>query len=128
MGAEAPASPTPAPSGCESGRCVFEPIRTSLSKGAQEARSAAERAVPKVKQAAADTAYWLGYGASFAATFCFIVAKELTPKVVAQGCREGAQAGRSSGERFAASLQRPLPTPNPPAAPVLDLGLTAGPA
>src|SRR5205814_9209359 len=50
-------------------RPVFDAIRHAMRKGAEDARTAAEKAIPKVKSTAADAVYWTAYGVSFAVVF-----------------------------------------------------------
>src|SRR5437868_13096970 len=64
-----------------SGHRVFESMRRAINDGAQQARAAAEKAVPKIKAAVSDATYGLGYGVSFAAVFSYTIATELAPEV-----------------------------------------------
>jgi hypothetical protein len=84
-----------------SGRTVFESLRDALNAGAREARAAAEKAAPKVKEALSDATYWTGYGASFAAVFSYTLVTELAPEVLKTGARDGAAAGRKAADDFA---------------------------
>lgn len=109
---------------------AFESMYSALSKGAQQARSAAEKAVPKVKAAASDAAYWVGFGVSFATVFSCILIKELIPAVVITGCQDGARAGKAKAEDFTTSLKQrhtesgAPPVINPaPASPEAQTGL-----
>jgi hypothetical protein len=63
-----------------SGRGVFESLRNAMNAGAQQAKAAAEKAAPKVKEALSDVTYWAGYGASFAAVFHILWSRNWLPK------------------------------------------------
>jgi hypothetical protein len=84
--------------------CPFETLRSAMNEGAHRAKDAAEKAIPKVKAAVSDATYLLGYGISFAAVFSYIVIKELAPKVLKGGCRDGAQAGQKTAEDLASKF------------------------
>src|SRR6185295_17543343 len=60
-------------------RPVGDALRDAILRGAEDARTAAEKAIPKVKSAAADAVYWTAYGVSFAAVFQWTMAKGLAP-------------------------------------------------
>src|SRR6266496_1052836 len=66
-------------------RRAFESLRDAIRKGAEDARTAAEEAIPKVKSAVAGAAYWTAYGAAFAAVFQWTFAKGLTPEPIKSG-------------------------------------------
>ena len=80
---------------------MFDSLRSAVNEGAQQARAAAEKAIPQIKAAVSGATYWLGYGASFATVFSYTVARELAPQALKAGCREGAQAGRKAGQECA---------------------------
>ena len=80
---------------------MLAPLCSAINEGAQRAKAAAEKAIPKVKAAVSDATYWLGYGVSFATVFSYTVVKELAPEVLKAGCRDGAQAGRKTAEDLA---------------------------
>jgi len=91
--------------------CVFESVRRAAKEGAQEARAAAEKALPKVKAALSDATYWAAYGVSFATVFSYTVVTELAPECLKAGGRDGAQAGRRAAEEFASNRkQKPTGT------------------
>ena len=46
---------------------LLDALRDGIRRGAEDARTAAVEAIPKVKSAAAHAVYWAAYGASFAA-------------------------------------------------------------
>ena len=99
-------------------------MRDAVNEGAQQARAAAEKAVPKIKAALADATYWTGYGVSFAAVFSYTVASELAPEVLKTGSRDGAAAGKKAAEDFATRC-KPQPTQaGAPSSP--DAGPSAG--
>ena len=56
----------------------------ALRKGAEDARTAAEKAIPKVKSAAANAVYWTTYEASSAAVFQWELAKLTSGSVTHQ--------------------------------------------
>ena len=102
-----------------SGRRAFESVRCAVNEGARQARAAAEKAVPKVKAALSDTAYWAAYGVSFASVFSYTVVTELAPEVLKTGGRDGAQAGRRAAEEFA-NRCKPQPKEAGPASSTAD--------
>ena len=77
-----------------------------LRQGAEDARAAAEKAIPKVKSAAADAAYWTAYGVSFAAVFHWALAKGFTPESVKSGVRDGVKAGAEAAQRWMDKLRQ----------------------
>jgi hypothetical protein len=85
--------------------CVLASLCSAMRKGAEEARTAAEKAVPKLKSAAADVVFWAAYGVSFAAVFQWTLARNLAPQSMKAGCRNGAKAGREAAERLAEKLR-----------------------
>ena len=112
------------------GRCVIEPLCSAVNAGAQRAKAAAEKAIPKVKAAASGATYWLGYGMSFATVFSYTIVKELAPEVLKAGWRDGAQAGRRTAEEFASKSEAQPEahgsTPSPgtdPSAPAAQSGV-----
>src|SRR2546422_181580 len=78
--ASAQAKPQPQPE-----RPVFDALRDAIRRGAEDARTAAGKTVPKVKSAAADAVYWTAYGVSFAVVFQWTFAKGLTPESLKSG-------------------------------------------
>ena len=109
---------------------VLAPLCSAINEGAQRAKAAAEKAIPKVKAAVSDATYWLGYGVSFATVFSYTVVKELAPEVLKAGCRDGAQAGRKTAEDLAskskAKPDAPGVTPSPgtdPSSPATQPGV-----
>src|SRR5260221_572663 len=83
----------------EPGKCIMDSLGSAMRKGAEDARKAAEEAIPKVKSATSDAAYWMAYGISFAAVFQWTAAKNLTPECVKSGYRDGVKAGREAAEK-----------------------------
>ena len=72
---------------------------SAMDKGAQDARKAAEHALPRIKAAVNQADYWAGYGLSFAATFSWTLARVLTPESMKSGARDGLQCGKDAAER-----------------------------
>jgi len=104
----------PENSGAPSSRSVLESLRSAVNEGAQQAKAAAEKAIPKVKAAASGAAYWLGFGASFATVFSYTVVRELAPEILKAGFRDGAQAGQKSAEQWVSKLkEQPVGGANP---------------
>jgi hypothetical protein len=101
------------------GNCVLEPLCSAFHEGAQQARAAAEKAVPKVKAVLSGVTYWLGYGASFAGVFSYTLARELAPEAFKTGCRAGAHSGQTTAEALATKFRHRdgTTTQTPPADP-----------
>lgn len=115
-----PVMPPPPPKAeCRSG--VLDSLCSAMHEGANQARSAAEQAAPKVKAAVADAVYWFGFGVSYASVFSTVVLKELAPEVLKTGCREGAEAGRKAGAEFLTDLKQ-RKTAAPEAGPSAETG------
>jgi hypothetical protein len=76
----------------------LDSLLDSLRRGAQEARRAADRALPRVKTAAAEADYWGGL--AFAASFAAALVAEVTPEAAKRGCREGSQAGKQAARNW----------------------------
>src|SRR5213075_956088 len=87
-------------------RRAFESFRGALRKGAEDARAAAEKSIPKVKSAAAGALYWTAYGASFAAVFQWTFAKGITPESLKCGLRAGVKGGMHAAEEWIEKLKR----------------------
>jgi hypothetical protein len=105
---------------------MLDSVRDAINEGAQQARAAAEEAIPKVRAAVSDATYWLGYGVSFAAVFSYAVVAELAPEVLKTGARDGREAGRKAAEGFNRGVrtqgsESAASTEPPP--PVIDPGL-----
>ncbi len=97
----------------QSERRVFDGLRDAIRKGAEDATTAAEKAVPKVKSAAADAVYWTAYGVSFAAVFQWTLAKGLAPESLKSGFRDGVKAAEEAAQRWTDKLrQRKEQAPN----------------
>jgi len=79
---------------------------SGLRKGTEDARSAAAKAVPKVKSAADGAVYWTAYGVSFAAVFQWELAKGLTPENLKSGVRDGVAGGRKAAEKWINRLRQ----------------------
>ena len=87
-----------------SGQGVFDRLSSAVNDGANQARAAAEKAIPKVKAVVSGASYWLGYGVSFASVFSYTVAKDLAPESLKTGCKDGAEAGRKTASDLSAKL------------------------
>src|SRR6266516_5910702 len=87
-------------------RRVFDDLRDAIRRGAEDARTAAEKAIPKVKSAAADAVYWTAYGVSFAAVFQWSLAKGLAPECLKSGLRDGVTGGREAAEKWIQKLRQ----------------------
>jgi hypothetical protein len=101
----------------EAGKCMLNSLASAMRKGAEDAGKAAEEAIPKVKAAASDTAYWMAYGVSFAAVFQWTVAKSFTPECVKSGYRNGVKAGREAAEKWVDSVKHRKPETTATASP-----------
>ena len=86
-------------------RRVLDALRDALRKGAADARTAAEKAIPKVKSAAAGAGYWTAYGVSFAAVFQWTLAKGLAPESLKSGFRDGVKAAEDAAQRWTDKLR-----------------------
>src|SRR6266550_3881399 len=87
-------------------RRAFDALRDAIRKGAEDARTAAEKSIPKVKSAAADAVYWTAYGVSFAAVFQWTLAKGLTPECLKSGLRDGVKAVEEAAQRWTDKLRQ----------------------
>jgi hypothetical protein len=67
-------------------------------RAAQDAKNAAERTAPIIRQSLFKSVYMLAYGLSFGAVYTAEVALELMPEdgVLRQGFRDGAAAARDA--------------------------------
>ena len=90
----------------EPNKPVLDALRDAIRRGAEDARSAAEKAVPKVKSATADAAYWTAYGISFAAVFHWAFAKGMTPEPLKAGVRDGVKAAREAAQKWTDNLRQ----------------------
>ncbi len=81
-------------------------LGNAIQKGAEDARSAAENAIPKVKSAAKGAVYWTAYGVSFAAVFQWTLAKGLAPECLKSGLRDGVIGGREAAETWIEKLRQ----------------------
>src|SRR6266550_334045 len=87
-------------------RRAFDALRDAIRKGAEDAKTAAEKAIPKVKSAAADAVYWTAYGVSFAAVFQWTLARGLAPECLKSGFRDGVKGGSEAAERWIEKLRQ----------------------
>jgi hypothetical protein len=69
----------------------FEAIGSALRRGAEDARPAAEGALPRLKSVLNSAVYWTAYGLSYGAIFQWTLAKA--------GSLEGVRKGRSTAEQ-----------------------------
>ena len=81
-------------------RRILDALREAICAGAQDAKTAAEKTIPKVKSTAADAAYWTAYGASYAAVFQWTFAKGFLPESLKSGCRDGVKAAKAAAEAW----------------------------
>ncbi len=93
------------------GKTAFESFRSAFRQGAEDARDAAERAIPHIKSAAADATYWMAYGVSFAAVFQWTVIRNLAPESLKSGCRDGVKAGKESADQWIEKLKQTKESP-----------------
>ncbi len=103
---ENPANPQSQHSEPQPERPVFDALRDAIRRGAEDARTAAEKTVPKVKSAAADAVYWTAYGASYAAVFQWAFVKGLAPESLKSGCRDGVKAAEEAAQRWTYKLRQ----------------------
>jgi hypothetical protein len=87
-------------------RHAFDALRDAIRKGAEDARTAAEKSIPKVKSAAASVLYWTAYGASFAAVFQWTFAKGIAPESLKCGLRDGVKGGMDAAEKWIEKLKQ----------------------
>src|SRR5207237_8443625 len=80
-------------------------LGAGIRQGAEDAITAAEKTIPKVKSAAADAAYWTAYGVSFAAVFQWTLAKGLAPESLKSGFRDGVKAAEEAAQRWTDKLR-----------------------
>src|SRR5690349_11369692 len=90
-------------------RRACDAVFSALNKGAEDARKAAEEALPRIKAAASEAAYWTAYGTAFAAVFQWTLVKHLTPETVKSGCRDGVKAGKDAAEKWSAPKTHDTP-------------------
>ncbi len=85
---------------------LLDSLGNAIRKGAEDARTAAEDAIPKVKSAAAGAVYWTAYGVSFAAVFQWSLAKGLAPECLKSGLRDGVTGRREAAEKWIQKLRQ----------------------
>jgi len=90
----------------QSERRVFDALRDAILKGAEDAKTAAEKAVPKVKSAATSAVYWTAYGVSYAAVFQWTFAKGITSESLKWGLRDGVKGGMQAAEKWIEKLKQ----------------------
>jgi hypothetical protein len=93
-----PTSETTGQNGHKAGMRPIDTIINAMRTGAEDARRAAEEAIPKLKYAASRASYWAAYGASFAAAFEWTLASV--------GGREGIRAGKEAAQRWLERVKR----------------------
>ena len=81
-------------------------LGAGIRQGAEDAITAAEKTIPKVKSAAEGAVYWTAYGVSFAAVFQWTLAKGLAPESLKSGCRDGVKAARQAAENWTENLKQ----------------------
>ncbi len=104
-GARAEAPPRASKNGLDSIFCA-------MRQAAEDARGAAEGAMPKLKSAASDAVYWMAYGVSYAAVFQWTVAKHMAPESLKTGGRDGVKAGREAAQAWVEKRAQPGETPS----------------
>ncbi len=87
-------------------RRALDALRDAFRSGAEDARTAAEKAIPIVKSAAAGAVYWTAYGAAFAAVFHWTFAKGLAPESLKSGFHDGVKGGTEAAEKWIEKLKR----------------------
>src|SRR5216683_6222142 len=87
-------------------RRVFDDLRDAIRRGAEDARTAAEKTIPKVKSAAAEAVYWTAYGVSFTAVFQWTLAKGLAPESLKSGFRDGVKAAEETARKWTDKLRQ----------------------
>jgi len=85
---------------------VLGALSSGIRQGAEDARIAAENALPKVKSAAAGAVYWTAYGVSFAAVFQRSLAKGLAPESLKSGVRDGVKAAEAAAQKWIEKLSQ----------------------
>ena len=113
----------------QSERRILDALRDGVRRGADDARTAAEKAIPKVKSAAADAVYWTAYGASFTVVFHWAMAKGLAPESLKCGLRDGVKGGKEAAEKWLDRLRQrkekasaPSPEPTGPSTETVQPG------
>ena len=108
---------------------IFDAVVTAVRKGAEHARKEAEEAMPRLKAAAQDAAYWTAYGVVFAGVFQWTLVKTFTPEVVKKGCRDGVKAGRDAAEKWVEQMSHRHEPVTPPllAAPATSVATDSTP-
>ena len=99
--ASAQARPQPQPE-----TSLLGALGAGIRQGAEDAITAAEKTIPKVKSAAIGAVYWTAYGVTFTAVFQWSLAKGLAPESLKSGCRNGVKAGREAAERWIEKLKQ----------------------
>jgi hypothetical protein len=87
----------------------------ALRKGAEDARTAADKAIPTVKSTAADAVYWTAYGVSFVTVFHWAMAKGLAPESLKSGLRDGVKAAEEAARKWNEKLRQRKEKPSDPA-------------
>ena len=87
-------------------RRVLDALRDAFRSGAEDARTAAEKAIPLVKSAAAGAVYWTAYGAAFAAVFQWTFAMGLAHESLKSGFHDGVKGGTEAADKWIEKLKR----------------------
>lgn len=74
------------------GKRSFDTMISAMRTGAEDARKAAEEAIPKIKYAASSASYWAAYGVSFAVTFQWTLLKV--------GGGDGIKVGKEAAQQW----------------------------
>lgn len=79
-------------------RDFTESVEDAFKTGAEDAKEAFEKAIPKAKEDIAKGVHDLAYAVSYAAIFGTELLKEITPENILDGLRDGSNAGRKAAE------------------------------
>jgi hypothetical protein len=101
----------------------FDAAFSAVRQGAEDAKRAAEKAIPRIKAAASEAAYWTAYGVTFAAIFQWELVKRFTPQPVKSGCQDGVKAGKDAADKLGSQASDKPETPA-----LIGPGVVPGPA
>jgi hypothetical protein len=85
-----------------------ENFQEKLRRSAEEAKKAAQEAMPKIKDMATKAAYGAAYAASYGTTLLGELAKEILPSSLKEAVKEGAEKAQADSQKKSAP-----PTPEP---------------
>lgn len=75
-------------------------VEDAFRSGAEDAKKAFEKAIPKAKDDISKGVHDVAYAVSYAAIFGTELLKEFTPDNILDGLREGSNAGRRAAEEI----------------------------